>query len=136
LTSCSPTAALRLSVFNYYTSNWNVNDAGGGTSTPLTSAITGAAGVKIDLKLTSPTAYSLTMTPLNGATPYSQSGTLAGPISWVDYRLWNGASSGSDDVANNFEISGMSVVPEPATFTLLVLGTAGALGITGRKKRE
>jgi hypothetical protein len=129
-------AALRLSVFNYYTSNWNVNDAGGGTATPLTSSITGAAGVKIDLTLTSATGYSLTMTPLNGATPYSQSGTLAGPIGWVDYRLWNGASSGPNDVANNFEISRMSVVPEPATFTLLAFGTGGALGVGRRRKRE
>jgi hypothetical protein len=130
------TAALRLSVFNYYNSNWNVNDAGGGTSPAFTSASTGAAGVKIDVKLTSATTYALTMTPLNGATPYTQSGTLAGPISWVDYRLWDGASSGPNDLANNFEIGGMSVVPEPATFTLFAMGAVGALGIAQRRQRE
>ena len=92
--------------------------------------------MKIDLTLTSPTGYSLTMTPLNGATPYTQTGALSGPVSWVDYRLWNGASSGPNDLANNFEISRMSVVPEPATFTLLALGTAGGLGVTRRRKRE
>jgi hypothetical protein len=129
------TAALRLSVFNYFASNWSVNDAGGGTGTGLSSATTGAAGVRIDLTLTSPTAYSLTMTPLNGATPYTQAGTLAGPITWVDYRLWDGASGGPNDTANNFEIGSMTIstVPEPSGLALFGLGLSGLLFLRRRK---
>ena len=130
------TAALRLSVFNYFASDWSVDDAGGGTGTGLSSLTTGAAGVKIDLTLTSPTGYSLTMTPLNGGTPYSQAGTLAGPISWVDYRLWDGTSAGPEDTANNFEISRMSVVPEPCTLALIGLGSAGLLFLGRRKSNS
>jgi PEP-CTERM motif len=128
------TSALRLSVFNYYNSNWDLNDAGGSIGgTGLSSVTTGAAGVKIDLTLNSPTDYLLTMTPLNGATPYSHSGTLASPITWVDYRLWDGTSAGPDDTANNFEISSMSVVPEPCTLALIGIGSAGLMLLHRRK---
>ena len=118
------TAALRLSVFNYFASNWSLNDSGGGTGTGLSSLTTGAAGVKIDLTLTSATSYSLTMTPLNGGPVYNHSGTLAGPVNWVDYRLWDGASDGPNDTANNFEINQMTIstIPEPGTLALLGLG--------------
>jgi hypothetical protein len=124
------TAALRLSVFNYFASNWDVS----GTGTGLSSTTTGAAGVRLDLTLTSATAYSLTLTPLNGATPYTQSGTLAGPITWVDYRLWDGASGGPNDTANNFEISSMTIsVPEPSSLALLGLGSMGLMFFRRRK---
>ncbi|HWX22206.1 MAG TPA: PEP-CTERM sorting domain-containing protein [Candidatus Binatia bacterium] len=126
-------AALRLSVFNYSASNWSVNDAGGGTGTSLSSTTTGAAGLRIALTLNSATTYSLTLTPLNGATPYSQSGTLAGPITWVDYRLWDGTSGGPNDTANNFEISSMTIIPEPSTFALIGLGAGGLVFLRRRK---
>ena len=127
------TAALRLSVFNYGGNNWNINDSGS-TSSPLSSSITGAAGMKLDLTLYSATTYSLTLTPLNGATPYTESGTLAGgPISYVDFRLWDGASAGPNDTANNFEISDLTIVPEPSTLALIGLGSAGLLFLRRRK---
>jgi hypothetical protein len=89
--------------------------------------------MRLDLTLTSATTYSLTMTPLNGATPYTQAGTLAGgPITWVDYRLYDGASAGPEDVANNFEISRMSITPEPCTLALIGLGSAGLLFLRRR----
>jgi len=118
------TAALRVSVFNYGGSNWSLNDTGG-TSTPLSSATTGAAGMRLDLTLTSATAYSITLTPLNGATPYTHAGTLAGgPITWVDYRLYDGTSAGPEDTANNFEISRMTIsIPEPSTIALILAGS-------------
>jgi hypothetical protein len=125
-------AALRASVFNYGGSSWGINDSGA-HSTPLTSATTGASGMKLDLYLTSANSYSLTMTPLNGATPYTLQGTLSGPIDYVNYRLYDGKSAGPADAANNFGISYMEVVPEPSTFALIGLGMSG-LWIFRRRK--
>src|SRR5882672_667987 len=82
------TAALRVSVFNYGGSNWSLNDAVS-TSTPLSSSTTAVAGMKLDLTLTSATTYSVTLTPLNGATAYTHAGTLGSsvPINYVNFRL-------------------------------------------------
>jgi hypothetical protein len=126
------TAALRLSVFNYGTQFWNINDTGS-TATPLSAPTTAVAGMRVDLTLTSATTYSLTMTPLNGAGAYSHNGTLAGPITWVDYREWDTASSGPSDGANNFGISYMTIsVPEPSGLALIGLGVGGLLFLRRR----
>ena len=93
--------------------------------------------MKLDFTLTSATTYSLTMTPLGGsASPYTQSGTLAngGPIDWIQYQLYNNASSGLNDTANNFEISSMIIsVPEPSSLALIGLGSAALLYLRRRK---
>ena len=126
-------AAIRVSVFNYGGSSWGVNDPGA-TSTSLTAATTGAAGMKLDLAVTSATTYALTLTPLNNpSAAYSQTGTLSGPIDYVNYRLYDGLSAGPTDAANNFGISYMEVVPEPSTFALIGLGMSG-LWIFRRRK--
>src|SRR2546423_3399387 len=105
------TAALRLQVFDYFNpaQNWTGKDTANFSMSPLNGPTTAAQGVRIDLTLTSPTGYDLTMTPLNGATPFMHSGTLAGPITWVDFRLYNAASGGVNDTAQNFEISNMTI---------------------------
>ena len=130
------TAALRASVFNYGSTTWKINDAGGSLSSGINQATVAAAGMRFDLTLTSATTYSLTLTPLNGATPYTQAGTLAGggPITWVDYRLYHGTSTGAEDPTDNFEISYMTIsVPEPSTLSLIGLGSAGLLFLRRRK---
>jgi len=129
------TSALRASVFNYGSTTWGLNDAGGSSSTGINQATVGAAGMRLDLTLTSATTYSLTMTPLNGATPYTHAGTLAGgPITWVDFRLYHGTSTGAEDPTDNFEISYMTIsVPEPSTLSLIGLGSAGLLFLRRRK---
>lgn len=129
------TAAIRVSVFNYGGNNWNLDDTGS-TSTPLSSTTTGVAGMKLDLTLTSATTYSVTLTPLNGATAYTHAGTLGTsvPINYVNFRLYDGASGGPNDTANNFEISSMTIsVPEPSSMALIGLGYAGLLFLRRRK---
>jgi hypothetical protein len=128
------TAALRLSVFNYGGSNWNINDTGS-HPTPVPGPVSAIAGMKIDLALTSPTTYALTMTPLNGAPVYMTTGTLAGPISYVNFREWNGTSAGPSNVPENFGISYVEVtaVPEPASLALVGLGAAGLMFFRRRK---
>jgi hypothetical protein len=122
------TSAIRLSVFNYGTQFWNINDTGS-TATPLTAPITADKGVRLDLTLTSPSAYSLTMTPLDGNPAYTHSGVFTGPINYVDYREWDTASTGLNDSAHNLEIGYMTIgqVPEPSSFALIGLGSASLL---------
>ncbi len=122
-------AAFRLSVFSYFSYDnalWSITDGSpyGSTVTPLVFTNTAAAGLEIDLTLTSPSNYSLTMTPLaNPANAFTQTGPLAListnnntslpvtelPINYVNYRLWNTASSGTNDTIDNFEISSMTI---------------------------
>jgi hypothetical protein len=129
-------AALRVSEFNYYTSYpyWNINDSNGGTTSPLSSSTTAVAGMRLDLTLTSATAYSLTLTPLsNPSGAYTQTGAYAGPINYVNFRLYDGLSSGLTDTTDNFEISYMEVVPEPSALALIGLGSASLLFLRRRK---
>ncbi len=129
------TSALRAQVFDYYNGSlgWTITDGTGNTHPSLTGPSTGAAGARIDLTLNSATTYSLTVTPLNGDGAYTQSGTYAGPIDYVNFRLYNAVSGGLNDVANNYGISYMEVVPEPATFALVGMGLGGLLFFRRRK---
>jgi len=125
-------SAVRVSVFNYFGSIWGINDTGS-HSTGLSATTTAAAGLQLDLTLTSATAYSITLTPLNGATPYTLNGTYAGLINYVNFRLYNTPSTGPNDVADNFGIQYVEIVPEPATLALLGLGMVGFLFLRRRK---
>jgi len=132
------TSALRASVFNYFSTNWKINDGDpGAENTGINQATVAVAGLKLDLAITSATTYQMTLTPLNGAPVYSHIGTLnpAGlPITWVDFRLYHGTSTGPEDPTDNFEISSMMItVPEPSTFALIGLGFGGLLFFRRRK---
>jgi hypothetical protein len=107
------TSALRMLVFNYFSSNWKAVDNTGSTFIPLDSTIASPSGLKFDLTLLSTNKYSFTMTPLgNPSSAYTQTGTLTAgnlPINWITYRLWDGQSAGTNDTANNFFISSMTI---------------------------
>jgi hypothetical protein len=121
-------SALRTFVFNYFVTTWRTVDNSGTTPSPLTAATTAAAGMKVDFTLLSTNTYSLTLTPLsNPSAAFSHSGTLRTnlPINWVNYRLWNGPSSGPNDVANNFGISSMTIAG--LTLNIQVVGPNAVL---------
>jgi hypothetical protein len=125
--------------FEYFTYGlWQISDLSGNHDTTLYHTDTAVAGMKLDVTLTSPTTYDLTMTPLGGsASPFSISGTLAngGPINWIQYQLYNNPSSGPNDTANDFEVSSMAIlVPEPTSIGLLGLLFGG--GLLFRRNRK
>ena len=122
------TSALRLTVFEYSNPamDWAISDAD--NSALITSAsatTTGASGMLITFTLTSTNTYTLTMAPVsNPNNPYlTHSGTLVAtslPIDYVNFRLWNTASTGLTDTADNFEISAMTVQGTPPPSGLVV----------------
>jgi PEP-CTERM motif-containing protein len=131
--------------FGIYTSNtgaateWRLSD---GTSTNILTGLltstTAAGGMKIDFTLTGPDAYAVTLTPLGGGLPYVHAGTLANaglPITWIQYENFNSVPSGVNTPTDLY-VSQMSIVPEPATFGLIVIG-AGVVGLgTVRRRRR
>jgi hypothetical protein len=127
-------SAYHFEYFNY--GQWTIGDLSGNTGTTLNNLQTAVAGMRLDVTLTSATTYSLTMTPLGGtASPYTQTGTLAngGPINWIQFQLYNNMSGGLTDVANNFEISYMAIIPEPSSLALLGLACASLTFLRRRK---
>jgi len=132
------TAALRLSVFDYFNPamNWHIDDTGS-HATSLSAITTGASGMILDLTLNSSTAYTLTLAPeSNPTSPYlTFSGTLASSIDYVDFRDYNTVSSGLSDTADNLSIGSMEVqtVPEPTTLSLLGMGSLGLMLFRRRK---
>lgn len=110
------TSALRLTVFDYFnpSQNWTVTDGNGTAHPTLDAHTTAAAGMKLDLTLLSTSTYSLTLTPLSDPSmSYTQAGTFTAnvPITWFNFRNWNGISAGLNDYSNNFSISSMTISP-------------------------
>jgi hypothetical protein len=122
--------ALRLLVFYQgFSSNWKSDDASGTTFIPISAASTSTAGMKFDLTLLSTNTYSFTMTPLGDpSSAYTQTEPFVAtnlPINYVNYRLWNTASSGTNDTTDNFEISSMTI--EGLPLNIQVAGTNAIL---------
>jgi hypothetical protein len=131
------TAALRLSVFDYFnpSMNWHINDTGS-AGTTVSAMTTGTSAMILDLLIGPANAYKLTLAPeSNPNNPYlTYSGTLASSIDYVDFRNYNAPSGGLNDAANNLSIGSMEViVPEPSAAVLSGLGAISFLLYRRRK---
>jgi len=140
-TGTTPKERVSFYTFEYFSyGNWKVGDLTSGShSTTLFDTDTAAAGAKLSFTLTGPESYLLNVHPLGGAGDYTTTGALSntgsGPINWVEFDFFNNATNPNQ--ATDFYVSNMQVVPEPATFSLLVVSSALAAGFSGRRsKRE
>jgi hypothetical protein len=84
----NPKERLGVYMFDYDDEQWLVSDlADDDLPSILEDDDTAAAGVQIDIKLTGPETYELTMDPLGVAATYTHSGSLAntgtGAIDWL-----------------------------------------------------
>jgi hypothetical protein len=90
-----PTPRLVNQRFEYFNDGpWGVDDGDPTTpfDIPLFDTDTAAAGMQIDLKLTGPDTYQLTIKPLGMAATYSQLGLLktpGEPIDWLEFTFFN-----------------------------------------------
>jgi hypothetical protein len=139
----TPATRFAMGTFEYFTNGqWYSTDG-----SPSLFDTDTDAGLRLDFTLTGVDTFSMTMTPLdNPGAAYSDSGTLTGPagsaIDWIEFEFYNTDSDFNPTtvggaLATDFYISSMSVVPEPATGVLLVLGAGALLGLgTGRKRNR
>jgi hypothetical protein len=120
---------------------WHLSDGSSGNIlTGVLTSTTAATGVVIDVAIGAGDTYTLTMTPASGGAPlYSHSGPLGNaglPTNWVQYQNYNGIATGGNTLPTDFYVSQVSIVPEPGTFGLFVLGTSTLLGFgTARRGR-
>jgi hypothetical protein len=143
-----PQSRLAVGTFEYFTNGqWFATGTGGN---PTLTDMDTDSGMQIDFTLTGTNTFALKMTPLdNPGSAFSKTGTLDGtagaPIDWVEFELYNTDSNfyptaivGAAPQATDFYIrSMMIVIPEPATVSLIFVGTVGALLASARsRKRE
>jgi hypothetical protein len=108
--------------FNY--GRWQTSDFLGNHDTSLVNTDTNPDGMKIDLTLTATNAYHVVLTPLNNPTnTFTQDGNLktGAPINWIYFNCYNTATTGPNDIADNFEISRITIAG-----TMLNIQRAGA----------
>jgi hypothetical protein len=134
---------MAIGTFEYFTNGqWYATGTGGN---PTLFDSDTYAGMQIDFTLTGTDTYNLVMTTLNDdSESFMTSGTLDGPagsaIDWIEFELYNTDSDFYPTAvafpeATDFYVSSMTIIPEPHTAWLLLLGAGGALGAVRARRR-
>ena len=100
---------------------YQITDGGG---SGIKSASVTSLGVHIELTLSSASAYSVTVSPINGGTANTHSGTLVsatGGTSITQFQLF--FTDATATTANGQSFNNIAVVPEPSVITLAALAT-------------
>jgi hypothetical protein len=136
----TPSTRFAIGTFEYGTNGqWYSTDG-----SPTLADVDTDAGMQFDFTLTSPNTFSMVMTPLdNLGAAYSDSGTLdgTGPIDWIEFEFFNTDSDWNPSMVANpqstdFYIRSISIVPEPGSASLLLLGAGSVLGLARSRHRR
>jgi hypothetical protein len=142
----APQSRLAIGTFEYFTNGQWFATGTGGDPTLFDTDTDG--GMRIDVTLTGTNTYSLTMTPLdNPGAAFSKSGNLEGPagapIDWIEFEIYNTDSDfyptqvvGAAPAATDFYINNITIVPEPHSVVLSLIGAGGALLALGTRRRR
>jgi hypothetical protein len=137
----------RFEYFNY--GEWNIDDAASSGS-GVFDTDTAAAGAVMKVTRTGAETYKLVVDSLGGGADYSATRTFSNagaPVDWIEFVFFNAnATNGrgfSDltptlaEAGTDLYIRSMSIVPEPGSGVLLVLGAGTLLGIgTARRRKD
>jgi hypothetical protein len=110
----TPKERLGVYVFEYFTyGNWLVSDlADDNRHSTLFDTDTAAGGVQIDVKITGPESYELTMDPRGAAATYTQSGSLGntgtGAVNWIEFLFFN--TPPDPNFATDFYIKSLEIL--------------------------
>jgi hypothetical protein len=128
-------------IFN--SGEWRVQDAGrDSVGTGVFDTDTAAAGALFSVTRTGTDTYDVLLDPLGEGPSYMASHTFAFagvPVDWIQFTLNNTVTDTNTPPtkATDFYISSMRIVPEPGTWSLLLLGSAGVLlGMARRRTDE
>jgi hypothetical protein len=124
--------------------DWHIIDAGN-VEPGLTDSVTAAGGVILEVTRLTASTYTAVMDPIGPGATYSATHTFAtpaDPIDWFEVTFYNSSTTatpqGFSDMATtptDLYIRSMSIVPEPGTGVLLVLGMGTLVGLGGARRR-
>src|SRR2546428_897727 len=116
--------------------NWR-STGGPDNYTTLFDTNTFSAGTRLDFTLTGANYYQLTMTPLdNPGIAYTESGALknTGPIDWLQFEMYDGASSPANS-GTDFYVSKITITGVQPIAPAIVVPPASRVLYPGRNAR-
>jgi hypothetical protein len=127
----SPKMAFNIFEFSPPAGGWTISDTGD-VETNVLDTQTAAAGAVFSVKRTGAETYDLAMDPTGPGPTFTASRTFASPgepVDWIEFTFFNTTTdlAAPPTTATDFYIRSITIVPEPGTATLLLVGVGGAL---------